>query len=203
MENLEKTLFRLKFTAKTLSRQAKKAQKEEKLEKGRLKKALQDGNNDGARIYASNSIRKKSEALNLLRLSSRIDAVASRVETAVTMRQVTGNMTSVVRGIDKAMDNMNLERISLVMDKFESQFSDLDVQTSYMEDAMASTTATSTPQDQIDQLLRQTAEEANIELQHDLAARDVNAVAELGPKDKVGEEDDKLAERLRALRPAT
>jgi hypothetical protein len=73
--------------------------------------ALQQGNNDGARIYASNAIRKKSEALNLLRLSSRIDAVASRVETAVTMRQVTGNMTSVVRGMDKAMDSMNLERV--------------------------------------------------------------------------------------------
>src|ERR1700760_183354 len=114
---------------------------------------------EGARIYASNAIRKKSEALNLLRLSSRIDAVASRVETAVTMRQVTGNMTNVVRGMDKAMDSMNLERvclfsllisstsrtvisafrfgiyllqISLVMDKFETQFSDLDVQTSYM-----------------------------------------------------------------------
>ena len=73
--------------------------------------ALQQGNNDGARIYASNAIRKKSEALNLLRLSSRIDAVASRVETAVTMRQVTGNMTSVVRGMDKAMEGMNLERV--------------------------------------------------------------------------------------------
>jgi hypothetical protein len=43
---------------------------------------------EGARIYAANSIRKKNESLNLLRLSSRIDAVASRVETAVTMRQV-------------------------------------------------------------------------------------------------------------------
>ncbi len=75
--------------------------------------ALQQGNNDGARIYAANAIRKKSEALNLLRLASRIDAVASRVETAVTMRQVTGNMTSVVRGMDKAMETMNLERVRL------------------------------------------------------------------------------------------
>lgn len=72
---------------------------------------MQQGNNEGARIYASNSIRKKSESLNLLRLSSRIDAVASRVETAVTMRQVTGNMTSVVKGMDKAMESMNLERV--------------------------------------------------------------------------------------------
>ena len=111
-----------------MNRQAKKAQKDENSEKTRLKKvsrscicvyilanafaqALQQGNNDGARIYASNAIRKKSEALNLLRLASRIDAVASRVETAVTMRQVTGNMTSVVKGIDKAMESMNLERV--------------------------------------------------------------------------------------------
>ncbi|KAJ7368551.1 Snf7 family [Mycena albidolilacea] len=198
MSNLEKTLFQLKFTAKTLNRQAKKAEKDEKSEKSRLKKALQQGNNDGARIYASNAIRKKSKALNLLRLSSRIDAVASRVETAVTMRQVTGNMTSVVRGMDKAMESMNLERISMVMDKFETQFADLDVQTSYMEDAMGSTTAVSTPQDQIDLLIRQTADEADLELQHDL-----DAVPQEAPQEPVRDEDAKLADRLRALRPAT
>ena len=101
---------------------------------------MSQGNTDGARIYATNSIRKKNEALNLLRLSSRIDAVASRVETAVSMRQVciihatwcmrvctnaythaplgtflhiqvTGNMTSVVRGLDRAMQTMDLERV--------------------------------------------------------------------------------------------
>ena len=88
------------------------------------------------------------------------------------------------------------------MDKFESQFADLDVQTGYMEDAMSSTTAVSTPQDQIDNLMRQTAEEANIELQHDLAAKDLEAVPDLSSGVKLGEEDDKLTERLRALRPA-
>jgi division protein CdvB (Snf7/Vps24/ESCRT-III family) len=35
------------------------------------------------------------------------------VETAVTMRQVTGNMTSVVRGMDRAMESMNLDRVRL------------------------------------------------------------------------------------------
>ncbi|KAF9006529.1 vacuolar assembly protein DID2 [Cyathus striatus] len=204
MSNLEMLMVQFQFTAKTLSKQAKKAQKDENTEKSRLKKALQQGNNDGARIYASNAIRKKSEALNLLRLSSRIDAVASRVETAVTMRQITGNMTSVVRGMDSAMNSMNLEKISMVMDKFESQFADLDVQTSYMEDTMSSTTAISTPQDQIDLLLKQTAEENNIELQQDLASNDLTAVPELGVKEgPIREEDGKLAERLRALRPAT
>lgn len=93
------------------------------------------------------------------------------------------------------------------MDKFETQFSDLDVQTSYMEDAMGSTTAVSTPQDQVDALMRQMAEEANIELQHDLAT---NQVPDIVPPEQqqqrasvVGEEDGSLADRLRSLRPAS
>lgn len=69
---------------------------------------------------------------------------------------------------------------------------------------MSSTTAVSTPQDQIDQLMRQTAEEADIELQHDLAAKDLSGVvADLSKSETVREEDDKLVERLRALRPTT
>ena len=94
-------------------------------------------------------------------------------------------------------------QISVVMDKFETQFSDLDVQTSYMEDAMSNSTAVSTPQDEVEALLRQTAEEANIELQHDLAERNLAEVPDVSQKEAVLEEDDKLAARLRALRPAT
>lgn len=89
------------------------------------------------------------------------------------------------------------------MDKFESQFSDLDVQTSYMEETMSNTTAVSTPQDEVEALMKQTAEEANIELQQDLASKALAPVAEIKDKEAIGEEDDQLAARLRALRPAT
>jgi charged multivesicular body protein 1 len=51
--------------------------------------------------------------------------------------------------------------------------------------------------------MRQTAEEANIEMQHDLASKDLAAVPDLSLKEKIKDEDDKLADRLRALRPAT
>ena len=72
---------------------------------------MAQGNLEGARIYSENAIRKKSEELNLLRLASRIDGVASRVQTAVTMRKVTANMAGVVKGMDKAMQSMNLEQV--------------------------------------------------------------------------------------------
>ncbi len=51
-------------------------------------KALQKKNVEGAKIYAENAIRKKNESLNYLRLASRVDAVASKVQTAVSMKQV-------------------------------------------------------------------------------------------------------------------
>jgi len=49
---------------------------------------MEKGNLAGARIYAENAIRCKSAALNYLRLSSRIDAVAQRVNTAIKMKMV-------------------------------------------------------------------------------------------------------------------
>ena len=85
--------------------------KEQEQEKLKVKKALSQGNIQGARIYSENAIRKKTEELNLLRLASRIDGVASRVQTAVTMRKVTANMAGVVKGMEKAMQSMNLEQV--------------------------------------------------------------------------------------------
>jgi hypothetical protein len=76
---------------------------------------------DGARIYAQGAIREKGQAINYLRLSARIDAVASRVQTAVDMSGVTKSMCGVVKGMDKVLSGMNVEKISKAMDKFEKQ----------------------------------------------------------------------------------
>ena len=67
-----------------------------------------------------------------------------------------------------AMKSMNLEKISGLMDQFEKEFEDLDVQTSVMEGAMSQTTATNIPQDSVEVLMRQAADEAGLELNMDL-----------------------------------
>ena len=53
-----------------------------------MKKALEKGNPDVARVYAENAVRKKNESLNYLRMSGKVDATASRVQSAVTMKGV-------------------------------------------------------------------------------------------------------------------
>ena len=71
----------LKFTSKSLQRQAKKCEKEEKSEKLKIKKAMEKGNINGAQIYVENTIQKRTEQMNYLRLASRLDAVVARLDT--------------------------------------------------------------------------------------------------------------------------
>ena len=119
---------------------------------------------EGARIYAQDAIREKNHGLNCLKMASRIDAVASRLESAIRMNTMTTSMQGVVKGMDAGLANMNVDQISEVMDKFEKQFEDLDVKSAYMDDAMNATTATSTPVDQVDQLISSVADQNNLEL---------------------------------------
>merc|ERR1712223_474116 len=109
-KEMEDTLFQLKFCAKQLNRLSKKAEKEQRQQEAQVKKALEKGNPDVARVYAENAIRKKNESLNYLKMSSKIDAVSSRVQSAVTMKGVAKNMGSVVKSLDKAINSMELQK---------------------------------------------------------------------------------------------
>jgi charged multivesicular body protein 1 len=94
------------------------------------------------------------------------------------------------------------------MDKFESQFEDMDVQTGYLEGTLSNDTAVSAPSDQIDLLMSQVADEAGLEVAHELQGKSTDRVPTLveepAARNAVTEEqEDALAQRLRALRPAT
>ncbi|XP_030831107.1 charged multivesicular body protein 1a-like [Strongylocentrotus purpuratus] len=204
MPALEDVMFQLKFSSKQLERYAKKAEKEQKVQSGKVKKALEQKNPEGARIYAENCIRKKNESLNFLRMASRIDAVSSRIKSAMVMKQVSKNMGQVVKGLDKALQSMDLQKISGIMEKFESQFEDLDVHTQVLEGSMGAATTLSTPQDQVDQLISQVAEENGLEMISDLAAAPLAGTGTLASStassSRTMVEEDRLTQRLQALR---
>lgn len=195
---MENHLFNLKFAAKELERNSKRCEKEEKAEKLKTKKAIQKGNLEVAKIHAENAIRQKNQSLNYLRMGARVDAVASRVQTALTTRKVTQSMSGVVKAMDAAMKSMNLEKISGLMDKFEEQFEDLDVQSSYMENTMSQSVTTSVPQNDVDNLMKQVADEAGLEL---TMAFPVGPES-VGASSQVSQEQDELSQRLARLRQA-
>ena len=132
-------------------------------------------------------------------MSARVDAVASRVQTAITTKRVTQGMTGVVKAMDAAMKSMSLEKISNVMDKFEKQFEDLDVQSSYMEGTMQSTTTATLPESQVDQLMHQIADEAGLELNMEMPNSETTAIATPAAA-SADKEQDELSQRLAKLR---
>lgn len=62
-------------------------------------------------VSHQNAIREKQQALNFLRLSSRIDGVAARVDTAIKMGNVSKLMGGVVDGMDVALKSMDTEKV--------------------------------------------------------------------------------------------
>ncbi|CAI5731661.1 unnamed protein product [Hyaloperonospora brassicae] len=198
---LEDELFNIKFTAKTLLRNSKKCEKNEAAQKTKLKKAIAQGNMEGAKIYAQNAIREQHQALSYLQLASRMDAVAARVQTAMSMGQLKANMGGVVAGMDAVMESMNVEKISQTMDQFEQHFEDMDVRSAYMEGAMSSGMAMSTPADQVDDLIQMVADENGLKVAGELdSAGLVGTHVPVTEAARDKKSQDELSMRLAALR---
>ena len=151
---------------------------------------------EGARIHAENAIRNHNQALNYLRMSARIDAVAARVQTALQTQRVTKNMVGVCRAMEGAMASMNLEKITEMMDRFENQFENLDVQTNMMESTMQGTTTQFMPENDVNALMQEQADAAGIELNLALPTAGDRTLQTTA----VSQQEDDLSTRLAALR---
>ena len=199
---IEDTLLQLRMTAKQLEKLANKAQKEQEIEKIKVKKAIESKNIEGAQIYAENSIRKKNEYINYLRLASRVDAVSSKVKSAVAMQGVAKNIGQVTRSLESAMASLNLEKVSKIMEQFEKQFMDLDVKSGVLESTMSSATTLTTPQNEVDSLIKQVAEENGLEIMNKVAeAPGTSGLATVGASsNRTKADEDQLTNRLAALR---
>lgn len=195
---MDDMLFQLRFTTKQLERLSNKAEKEQKKEEAKIKKAIAQKNVEGARIYAENAIRKKNESLNYLRFAARVDGVSARVQTAVAMKGITKQMEGVTKALDKAMSSMDLEKVEQIMGKFEKQFEDIDVRTSTLENSMSSATTLSTPQDQVESLMKQIAEENDLDITEQLT--DLNPTTASIRENTERKKEDDLSRRLQALR---
>jgi charged multivesicular body protein 1 len=194
-------MFTMKLASKQMARNSKKCEREESLQRSQVKKAIEKGNPEMARIYATNAIRKKNEAINYLRMSARLDMVATQLNSANTSGMISSTMANVVKGLEKALATDNVENISLVMDRFESQCGILDTQNSYMGEVMGATGELNTPGHEVDDLIQQVADQHGLEV--NLALRGSGMPTKLpAAKDSSSpiDQDEELTQRLNALR---
>jgi len=199
-ESLEDELFNLKFASKQLQKESKKSEKEVMKAKDKVGKALAEGKIDFAKIHSQNGIMHKNQAINYLRMSARIDAVAGKLGAAIKTQQVTGSMSQITKTMGKVLKSMKLEDIEKTMEQFEKAFEVTDVMAASVTGAMDSSTSMSTPASEVDDFMKEVADEKML----DFGA----AMGNLGPGGKSAakqpaaseEEDDELMKRLAALK---
>lgn len=198
--SMQEVIFKMRFTSKTIGRQAAKSQKQVTVEERKTKDAIAKGNMDGARIHAENAIRNNSEALSYLKLQSQLEAVSAKLQAQQVRAQVSDSMTAVTANLDQALGTMDVTQISHTMEKFIQQSEDLDISTMVMDKAIGESTSSSTPQSQVDNLLQRIADENKL----DIAGKIGGPTAPLAhpnhisPSQHIGAHDD-LEARLAAL----
>jgi charged multivesicular body protein 1 len=163
-KKLEGHLINLRLTSKQLQAESRKAGKKKVEEKRRCKRAIERGQDDVVRIHAENAIRAGNESMMCLRLASRVDAVASRVQAAVRMNQITRTLRGIVMIMDHVCKQQSVWSMAMTMDKFEGQFEELDIKMSLMSDSVDRTVVTSTPRTEVDTLILQVADEHQLNL---------------------------------------
>merc|ERR1712216_1057087 len=137
------------------------------------------------------------------RLSSRIEAVASKLESAVQMNKVSAKMQKITQKLGPTMNAMSTLEVAKNMGDFESMFEDIDVRTAMMEDAIDGTTTTQIPEEQVAGLMQEVGEQHNLEVSHMLPTAPIGG-GKLADKDGVSGLDAagelSLDERLAKLR---
>eukprot|EP00177_Eucheuma_denticulatum_P000514 GFKZ01000919.1.p1 GENE.GFKZ01000919.1~~GFKZ01000919.1.p1 ORF type:complete len:213 (-),score=39.47 GFKZ01000919.1:237-848(-) len=197
---MQEVIFKMRFTSKTIGRQAAKSQKQVAVEERKAKDAMARGNMDGARIHAENAIRNNSEALSYLKLQSQLEAVSAKLQAQQVRAQVSDSMNAVTANLDQALGTMDVTQISYTMEKFIQQSEELDMSTMVMDKAIGESTSSATPQDQVNNLLTRIADENNLDVSHKISgqAAPMSQPNQIGGAHQVGASDD-LEARLAAL----
>jgi len=158
-KQMQEMVFSLKLQSKQIERMQKKCEKDAEKEKKKVAKAITQGNAEGARLYAEGAIRQRTQAMNYARLASRVDATAGKIEQAVAMNQVTGQITRITTKLAPTVNAMNSMEVAMGMEKFSQVFEDLEVSGDMQMAAMSGATTGMTPEDSVNALLQEVGDE--------------------------------------------
>lgn len=113
-----------------------------------------------------------------------------------TPQVINKSMVGIVKSLDAALKANNLEKVAATMDQFEKQFENLDVQSEFVEQAMGNQAALSTPEDEVNLLMQQVADEHGLDVKLNMPAAGSVPLGNAAAAQK----EESLAQRLADLR---
>ncbi|XP_026189987.1 uncharacterized protein LOC34620332 [Cyclospora cayetanensis] len=162
----------LRIKARELKRQSDRCYRESLQEREKIRRALLRHNQEGARVFAQNYVRKQHEGLNCLHMSSKLEAVASRLDGAHRSHQLTTKIHSVASGLSGALRKLDSSASLREIELFSKLFDDLDVRSDSVSSLLDASTSSAMPTQQVDKVLLEVAQAYRIPLEDHAEAAD-------------------------------
>lgn len=167
-DKLFDTMFEFKMMSKSMAKESTKAESQSKALVEKVKKCIAKGDYEQAKVAASDAIRSKNEAKRYTVLSSKIETISQRLQSAYNTQRLTENMKSLTDKMVHAAGIMDMVQINETMANFEKMFDDVDVNSNMMDQVMDNVNAGTVNDVEVNNLINQVAEANGMKIADDL-----------------------------------
>ena len=161
------TMFEFKMMGKSMAKEAKKAENQNKNLIKKVKDCIARGDYEQAKVAASDAIRQKNQVRRYRVLSSKIDTVAQRLQQAYQNQRLTEQMQSLTQQMVGAGNMMDMVKMTETMANFEKLFDDLDVNGVMMDQVFDNVNAGTVNDAEVNTLIQQVAQQNGMKLSED------------------------------------
>ena len=192
--DMNEALMNMKMKGKQFGRESGKCDKEKDKYIVKAKEALRKGNEEGARLFLELAQQKKSESMNYLRMSARLEHLAANIKSknaSMTMVEELNRFTPILTMQAEALP---VEEMYKKLNDFGVAYDNLTVKGKIMDENMENTLGEKGSTAKVDQMLN----ELKCEIQIDMGI----APAKVEQKEKQAEpvKQDKNADFFNELK---
>lgn len=194
---LDDVIFNLKFTKKGIHRDIKKCESQIKIEMDNVKNDIKNNDIIAAQIHSENTIRQKTQRINYMKFSSKIDAIVCKLELAVQNGKLTDNIINITTGLESINNDFSYKNIVNILGKYDSNFENFDIMEGIMEDTINDSTSNQIPSEEVSELMKYVASIHSLEInetfmQLDKYEMDLKSIKNSNNIDNVKERLNKL-----------
>ncbi|EHK42709.1 uncharacterized protein TrAtP1_002221 [Trichoderma atroviride] len=191
--------FQARFQAKQARREAQKAAKQDPVLKKQIQDLLKKGETQKAYQKAKMLLSKQALAQQMDQMADMAELSAAQIQANNSMNRMTHMMASSSRTMNLAQKNTNPEKTLVTLEQFKQQNEEYAMTNGIYQDAITQSTSVQVGEDAVHELLGKLADDAGLEVSFELN-KATPATAEPQTAEPTAEEEDKLQQRLRALR---
>ncbi|EHK22775.1 hypothetical protein TsFJ059_000291 [Trichoderma semiorbis] len=191
--------FQARFQAKQARREAQKAAKQDPILKKQIQDLLKKGETQKAYQKAKMLLSKQALAAQMDQMADMAELSSAQIQANNAMNRMTHMMASSSRTMNLAQKNTNPEKTLVTLEQFKQQNEEYAMTNGIYQDAITQSTSVQVGEDAVHELLGKLADDAGLELSFELN-KATPQTAEPQTAEPTAEEEDKLQQRLRALR---